>query len=264
MRNAARDEDYHLLLVDTAGDFQRWDKMDGVVIFPYSSGLTVPRPPQGFPSVTILNEIPGAACVTSNDFDGVHQLARHLIQLGHRRIAYLAIMSEKFSTLQQRKAGYMKALSEAGIEQDARYLRELCEQDEQDELFTGYPLSAEFTMRRWLEEDWAELGCTALIAQNDGVAVGAIRALENAGLQVPRDVSVVGFDGVPLQAGAPLITTIEVPLQEIGRQAVASLLEWIKDPAQTPRNICLPNHLIEGRTTAPPPGVVSKHALVTA
>ena len=80
-------------------------------------------------------------------------------------------------------------------------------------------------MSRWLEDGWRESGCTALFAQNDDTAWGAIEALRAAGFRVPDDVSVIGFDGTQSAMFCnPKLTTVEVPLQQMGREAVRLLL----------------------------------------
>jgi len=267
MRSAARDHGYHLLIIDDGSAFDSWEKIDGAVLCdahdPRDPHPGLPQYLQDFPYVALFNEIAEIACVTSDDFDGTYQLTKHLIQLGHQNIAYLANFNSGLSTFTQRKEGYLKALREAQIKPDPKWMRELLFRKEWEGLPSWYSQAGEYYTRRWLEEDWAELECTAIIVQNDDTALGVMDAFEAAGMQVPNDVSVVGYDGIVAQ-GAPSLTTMEVPLQEIGRQAMTSLLDWVKDPAQAPQNVCLPVRLIEGQTTAPPSGVISQHALITA
>lgn len=261
IRKAVQEHGYHLLLIDDGNTFEQWTKVDGAV---FSGPLDLRDVPPGFPGVAIFNEMPGITCIKPDYFDGTYQLTRHLIQLGHRHIAYLAMVNAGLSQLEQRKEGYLKALREAHIKPDPRCVRELRKRAEWADAPNWYPQAGEYYTRKWLEEDWAELGCTALIAQNDATAYGAINVFQAAGLRVPRDVSVVGFDGLFAEAGAPLLTTIEAPLQEVGRQAMELLLNWLKDPAQTPQSVCLPIRFKEGQTTAPPLAAVSQQALCTA
>lgn len=257
MRSAARDRDYHLLLIDNSETFERWDKIDGAILCnthdPRDPQPGMPQPPHSFPGVAILNQVDGFACVTTDDSDGSYQLTQHLLELGHRRIAYLATVNAGLSLLEKRKEGYLKALSEADIEPDPRWMRELRRQRKCDGLPDWYPLAGELSVRSWLEEDWAELGCTALVAQNDGAAQGAIKAFQTAGLKVPRDVSVVGFDGLPAQSGEPQLTTIQVPLFDIGERAMQQLLDFLQNPSEKPENVCIPVNLVVGQTTAAVP-----------
>jgi len=256
IRSMARERGYHLLLIDDGSDFDHWDKIDGAVLCdiyaPRNSHLGLPQLPKDVPVVSLFYEVPGVARVTSDDFDGTYRLARHLIELGHRRIAYLGTVNAGASQLKERKEGYLKALQESNIEPDPCSTRELCEHNEWDELPHWFARAAEHSMHRWLQEDWAQLGCTALIAQNDETATGAIRAYEAAGLQVPRDVSVVGYDGLPSYQTSQRLTTIQVPLFDVGERAMRSLLDWLGDSTKTPQDVCLPVHFVQGQTTGPP------------
>jgi DNA-binding LacI/PurR family transcriptional regulator len=257
MRSAARDRGYHLLLIDNASEFEDWDKIDGAILCdthdPRDPQSGMPQPPHGFQGVAILNQVKGFASVTTDDFDGAYQLTRHLIKLGHRRIAYLAAMNVELSIQKQRKEGYLKALNEAGIKAMPPWMREICWRAEWDELPSWYPAAGEYYMHKWLEEDWAELGCTALVVQNDDAAQGAIRTLRAAGLEVPRDVSVVGFDGLPARSGEPELTTVHEPLFDVGEHAVRSLLDYLQNPSTVPQDVCLPVNLVVGQTTATAP-----------
>lgn len=256
IRQAARNRDYHLLLIDEDDSFNRWDKMDGVLLCdtrdPRNLERALPQPPANFPAISIFNKIPGTACVTTNDGDGFYKLTQHLLELGHRRIAYLATINQAFTQLEHRKAGYLRALQEAGIEPDPRWQCDIRKRWEWNGLPYWYPLAGEYYTRQWLAADWKELGCTALIAQNDAVAKGAINAFQAAGMQVPSDVSVAGFDGLPLYSNGQALTTVEAPLFEMGEQAMNCLLDWLEDPAKTPQDIQLPVNLVRGQTTAAP------------
>ena len=269
MRQIARERDYHVLLIDNGAEFTDWEKIDGALLYdidPQNHYLGAASPPQDFACVLLFNEAPGMPCVTTDDYDCTYQLTRHLIELGHRRIAYLVETNSGLPLLKERKAGYMKALTEAGIEPDDSLTRGLFTKEEPGTLPSlPYFLSAgEHTVSHWLEQGWNDTKCTALIAQNDGVALGAIRAFEAAGLNVPYDVSVVGVDGIPSQMGSIELTTMEIPLREIGCQAMSLLLDKLKNPALTPQSVRLPVRLIKGQTTAPPTGAVVKPELVEA
>jgi len=255
IRQAARERNYHLLLIDEDKPFERWDKMDGVVLCdtrdPRNNEPPMMLPPRDFPAVAVLNKISKTACVTVDDFGGAYQLTRHLIGLGHRRIVYLATTNSGLSQLEQRKAGYLKALQDANIDFDPRWMRDLRKRRE----WTGKPywylLAGEYYARQWLMEDWNELECTAIIAQSDDVAKGIIKTFQEASIAVPDDVSVVGFDGLPACPNGLPLTTIQLPLFEMGKQAMLALLNWLDDSAQVPQDICLPVKLIKGQSTAP-------------
>src|SRR5690606_17714277 len=107
----ANQHDCNLLLIDNGDEFDRWEKIDGALLYfsqnPTSPHLAMPRPPRSLPCLTLLNKIPGVACIEVDDFGGSYQLARHLIELGHRRIAYLSHGNVGLSLLEQRKGGYL-------------------------------------------------------------------------------------------------------------------------------------------------------------
>ena len=255
MREAARDRGCHLLLIDDGEAFTRWEKIDGAVLcqlhdprnpLPQASLL-----PRGFPCVAILNEIPATPLVTADDFEGQYQLTQHLIHLGHRRIAYLMAANAEISQLEQRKRGYLQALREAGIKSNPRWIRDLHSNGEWENLSNWYVEAGERFTNQWLQEDWQEVGCTALMVQNDEAAQGAIAAFQATGLEVPRHVSVVGFDG--WKSFVPQLTTVRVPLFEIGHTAMRLLLDWLENPLLAPQSTYLPVSFIEGQTTAQMP-----------
>ncbi|HYF66448.1 MAG TPA: substrate-binding domain-containing protein, partial [Herpetosiphonaceae bacterium] len=93
---------------------------------------------------------------------------------------------------------------------------------------------------------------TAIFASSDSMAIGAMRAAAEAGLRLPEDLSIIGFDDIPEAAAhAPALTTIRQPLQEMGRIAVRQLIEQIEDPERPAAHIELPTRLIERDSCAP-------------
>jgi len=262
MRSAVRDRGYHLLLIDNSSEFEDWDKIDGAVLCdthdPRDPQPGLPQPPHGFLGVAMLNKVQHFPSVTTDDSDGAYQLTRHLIKLGHRRIAYLGALHSGLFQLEQRKKGYWKALTEAGIEPQPRQMRELMRRNEWDDLPDWYRESGEYSMRCWMDEDWDELGCTALVVQNDNAARGAIQTLQANGFEVPRDVSVVGFDGLPAQHGEPKLTTVQAPLFDVGERAMQLLFHYVQDPTKVPPDVTLPVNLVSGNTTAAAPVLVSE------
>ncbi len=95
----------------------------------------------------------------------------------------------------------------------------------------------------------------AVFVASDVVALGAIGALRDAGRRVPDDISVVGFDDIPLAAYYdPPLTTVRLPASELGQAAGRALLERIADPTAAPSRTLLPTELIVRASTAPPSG----------
>jgi len=139
----------------------------------------------------------------------------HLLALGHRRIACLAGPSTSL-TAADRVAGYRKALEAAGLPADPALVREVG--------FT--PAGAAQAVAGLFRADPPP---TAIVAANDQVAIGAIRALHELGYRVPDDVSVVGFDDTPLASyTVPALSTVAIPTYELGRAAVALLLKMLE------------------------------------
>ncbi|MFJ1969353.1 LacI family DNA-binding transcriptional regulator [Streptomyces sp. NPDC087903] len=159
--------------------------------------------------------LPAGVPATVVEYDnrgGAFQAASHLLVAGHRRILFLGGQRD-FSTAEQRLAGYRDALRA----HDAAFVEEL----DMPDVYTrasGY--------RRTLDALHAGLDFTAVLAGTDMVAIGALAALREAGLDVPGDVSIVGYDDVPFAADlAPALTTVRVPYEELGRTAVRLTLE---------------------------------------
>ncbi|WP_055563297.1 LacI family DNA-binding transcriptional regulator [Streptomyces atriruber] len=138
---------------------------------------------------------------------GAFALTDHLLTQGHERILYLG-GPPRLSTTHDRLAGHRRALALRGV-------------PKAPELVHTGAFSPAFGHRRLSELLASGLEFSAVFAANDMVAIGALQALEEAGLRVPDDVSLVGYDDVPAAATLrPRLTTVRVPLEEMGRQAV--------------------------------------------
>ncbi len=148
-----------------------------------------------------------ATVVEYDNAGGAFQAADHMLAAGHRRLLFLGGYPD-FSSAQQRRDGYLRALRAHGIP----HVEELDLEGDYTRV-SGYQ-----RVRDALD---AGLEFTAVFAGTDMVAVGALAALREAGLDVPRDVSMVGFDDVPFAADlSPALTTVRVPYEELGRTAV--------------------------------------------
>jgi LacI family transcriptional regulator len=149
--------------------------------------------------------------VVPDNRGGAGMLTRYLLGRGHTRIAEIAGPPD-FSTTTERSAGHREALAEAGIEREAALTA--CGHFSRD---GGYA-ATEALLR-----SGADL--TAIFAANDLMAVGALAALRAAGLRVPADVSLVGFDDVPaVRDICPALTTVRVPMREMGRRCMGLAL----------------------------------------
>jgi LacI family transcriptional regulator len=168
---------------------------------------------------------------------------RHLLDLGHREIAFLRGQPTS-SDSATRWAAVCAACDELGV----KMLPELVVQIEQD-LTTphlGYPCGRELLSRKQR--------FTALFAYNDLSAIGAIWAFREAGLRVPEDISVVGFDDVPLAVfSEPALTTIRQPLQRMGQTAAKTLIARIEGREEFQPEIVIEPELVVRASTAPAP-----------
>jgi DNA-binding LacI/PurR family transcriptional regulator len=171
----------------------------------------------------------GVSAVGLDDESGAHQVMRHLIALGHTRIAMLTGPLNE-DCVQDRNAGYVRALREAGLSAGANAIGDWS-------ATSGYQ-----AMQQWLTSGRS---FTALFAQNDRMAVGAIKAARDYGRRVPQDLAVVGFDDMPLASYFdPPLTTIRQDILEQGRQGARILIEKIENPSRPPERVVIPAQLI--------------------
>lgn len=155
------------------------------------------------------------SCVNIDDYQATYDATSYLIRLGHRRIAFFTGPRVYFQII-RRLSGYKQALADHGIEYDESLIYEL-----DYDIESGYKSG----IKLFREKDVP----TAICCVSDMVAIGAIRAAEDSGYRVPEDISVMGFDDIPI-AGAyrPGITTVRQPVHELGVQAAQMLLQQIR------------------------------------
>ncbi len=158
---------------------------------------------------------PGLSAVSIDDFEAAHSMTRRLIGLGHSRIGF--IMGHPNQTAsEQRYKGFVAGMEEAGLKTDPRLVTQ------------GY-----FTYRSGLEAAEKLLRApkrpTAIFASNDDMAAATVAVAHRMGLDVPRDLTIAGFDDTPLATTVwPALTTVRQPIAEMAREAVKLLLEQIR------------------------------------
>lgn len=174
---------------------------------------------QSTPFVVWGAQLPGQlyCSVGTDNFRGGHRAASHLIRLGRRRIVFLGDIEAPEARL--RYEGYRTALSEAGLEpapdlvQPAHFLIESALE------------AVQILLERGTKFD-------AIFAASDLIAVGAIRSLMQAGLKVPKDISVVGYDDIQMAAYAsPSLTTVRQDVVKAGRLLVSKVLRMVEGEA---------------------------------
>lgn len=227
-------------------------KVDGVLIFGVQESAPVFKElPSSLPKVSVLNSIDGVVSVAVDEYRGAQMAVRHLMDLGHRRIACL--MEKRVWPARRRFGGYCEALEERGIEINPSWARLVNPLDfTKGKIGQPYLEWGRGQMQAWLREDWEEMGCTAILVQNDVAAIGVIQVLQNAGIKVPEQVSVIGFDGTEVcDLISPRLTSVAMPLTQIGRRAVALLNRQIAGKTVSPETILLPLSLRSGESVAP-------------
>jgi LacI family transcriptional regulator len=175
--------------------------------------------------------------VTADDVSGVALAMRHLVELGHRKIAHLA-GPQDLSTGVGRLRAFRQALAEHGLENPPERIAacaawsQAAGGEAADRLFDS---GAEFT---------------AVLAGNDLLALGCYDAIARRGLRCPEDISVVGFNDIPfVDRFSPPLTSVRIPHYEIGAEAARLLLEELREPSRHPRSIVLPLQLrVRGST----------------
>ncbi|KPI03814.1 transcriptional regulator, LacI family [Actinobacteria bacterium OK074] len=218
------------LHADTTADMQRYDRLRA----------------QDVPFVLVDGFSPKvqAPFISPDDRAAMTLAVTHLVSLGHTRIG-LALGPKRFVPVQRKIEGFTLAMQDLlGLAHDDIEQRLI-----QHSLYTleGGQAAASALIER---------GCTAVVCASDMMALGAIRAARQRGLDVPRDVSVVGFDDSVLIAFTdPPLTTIRKPVPAMGQAAVRTLLEEIGGtPAPHSEFVFMPELVVRGSTASVPGG----------
>ena len=176
---------------------------------------------QGFPVVAPGNGLEPyySRCTRDNDVMTSQAVTKHLVDLGHRRIAHIPFAPKEFAAVDLRRTGYERALEEGGIALDPKLV--ICADISAR---SGYVAMQKLIKRK--------VDFTAVFAGNDTVALGAMRALVESGRRIPQDVAVVGYDDIPLAAfSIPSLTTLSTDPVTAGQEAVDMLIAQInKEP----------------------------------
>jgi DNA-binding LacI/PurR family transcriptional regulator len=184
------------------------------------------------------DEIPS---VGSTNWHGGLSATRHLLELGHRRIAVITGPSWALCS-RARLDGYRAALDSAGIAVDPALVR-----DGEFEISGG--LASTTDLLRLADPP------TAVFALNDGMAIGVYHAASRAGLRIPQDLSVVGFDDYPLDDWlVPPLTTVRQPLADMGATAAQMVLDLARHRELAEKRRELATELVVRQSTAPPRG----------
>jgi len=254
IENIAREAGYRVLLGITDSDQTLLDtyvnmiagkQADGLILLDVILPTIVTQADNGVkrPPIVAACEYPPGLNIPRVRQDNVEAAAvvvAHLARLGHSQIAMIS-GPEQQQMARDRSAGVRLGLRRAGL---------ACEE----------ALTAEgnFTLESGYRAMQALIAgarpFTAVCCANDEMALGALAALREAGIDVPGQVSVAGFDDLRFAAySSPPLTTVEVPTVETGERAMQLMLDQLRDPDDAPREIVLPHRLIVRQSTGPAP-----------
>ncbi|SIS39793.1 LacI family DNA-binding transcriptional regulator [Salimicrobium flavidum] len=225
VEDVAQKEEYTFILCNTDDDLEKERKylealtqksLDGLVIVSstmiseYIKEFNIP--------VVALDRIlyEGVPSVTVNNFEGAQEAVKYLKEIGCKKIAHLA-GPQDVRNAEQRRGGYMSE-----VEQESWFQSSLVERG-------GYGIEEAMASTTRLLKAHPDID--GLFAANDLMAVGAIKACETLGINIPDQLSIVGFDGIMLgKTTSPSLTTMAQPIYDIGTAAVEMLIQQIRDP----------------------------------
>ena len=203
----------------------------------YISALTQRK----FPFVLIDHQGTGRDCaaVGATNWQGAYNATEYLINLGHRRIGFIT-GSMDLGAAQDRLEGYQAALRTNRLSSEAEliYSGTFFQPD-------GYIGALQFLNLKNPP--------SAIFASNDVMAMGVMDAIREKGLQIPEDISVIGFDDIPqAMLVRPALTTVRQPLEKMGRAATQMLLDMLGNPGKKKERFELPTELIVRDSCQPP------------
>ncbi|MCG8500760.1 MAG: LacI family DNA-binding transcriptional regulator [Firmicutes bacterium] len=239
---------YNIMLCDTDSDKQREEVyldllknklIDGAIFMATElSKEELSEIGRYFPMIQCCEYKEGAevSYISIDNFAAAYKAVQHLIELGHQRIGMISGTNHCISTF-QREAGYKKALEDAGIAFDDALI-----------LKGEYGFKSGFrAAKQFLHRDKRP---TAIFAMSDMMAIGAMKAIKERGLQIPDDMAVVGFDNIRFSTMVePQLTTISQPQYDIGCIAMDLLLKQMKGELKEPQHIFVEHELIIRKST---------------
>lgn len=174
---------------------------------------------------------PNGIIINPDNFAGAYEATRYLAELGHARIAHVTGYAGQFAT-NERFDGYKKALSDSGLVYDPALVAK-------GDFMNDGGYAATRGLLQGKERP------TAVFYANDSMALGGMKAIKEAGLSIPGDISVVGFDDIEAAANArPPLTTVRQPMQEMSASAADTLISFIEDGSNYFAHYVMPVQLI--------------------
>ncbi|WP_405231876.1 LacI family DNA-binding transcriptional regulator [Lentisalinibacter salinarum] len=226
-------------------ELARNTRLDGLILTPPLSDMDELIEELDASGIPLVRIAPGGhddavRSVCTNDEEVCAELTRYMISLGHRDIGFLVGHPDQLA-VQQRYAGFRRALREAGLKVQASLV---CHGDNSFE-------SGVDCARRLLKRKRRP---TAIIASTDDMAAGLISVAHEAGIRIPDDLSVTGFDDVPLAHKIwPPLTTIRQPMQAMGERATKLLLARLREDGGSQEAVDIPAEIVIRASTGPAP-----------
>ena len=229
-------------LIDEYSQMFLHRSIDGLIVVNTPWHLDLPGP---VVTVSSHHTVKGVTSIVLDHHRAAEVALRHLVELGHRKIAFIKGQAFVPDT-EVRWTAIMGAAKQIGLSISTNLVTQI--EDNSPSPHLGY----EVTQKLLASGE----RFTALFAFNDISAIGAIRALHEFGLRVPEDISVVGFDDIESAAyQSPALTTVQQPLRKMGRMAAETLLRRISRPSEksdaaSPRITVEPELIVRGTTCA--------------
>ncbi len=224
--SAARELGYHLLLSGSHADREEMRAVvqavrglvDGLIVMSpdLDASALLGELPVGIPVVLLNAKVDGRPSITIDNAAGARDVIRHLASLGHTHVAFLCGPARN-ADAEQRRRGFRAGVRSHGIE--------------------GIEVPGDFTEDSGYEAGRAIAAMqprpTAVFAANDSMAIGALSAFRDARMRVPEHIALVGFDDIPIARFLdPPLTTVKVPIAELGRRGLQILLTEDSHPAR--------------------------------
>jgi DNA-binding LacI/PurR family transcriptional regulator len=201
---------------------------------------------QGYPVLFIATG-EGDPMVSADNEAGIRQAVAHLVDHGHRDIAFIAGDPDDKGDSESRLRSYYSAVDDFGLGTDPRLVTPGLH------LFSGGYNAVKTIID-------SGVTFTALVASDDSSAIGAMQAIRDVGLRIPRDIAIIGFDDQPdAIAQVPPLTSIHVPLTEIGRQALTLMLDHLAGQHRL-ESVRIPTRLVPRQSCGCMPHIVSSAA----
>jgi LacI family transcriptional regulator len=250
----ARRRGLHLLVSSSHGDAQEAGmalramsgRVDGLIVMsPHvDAGFLAANLPDLLPVVLLNTHAEGHHCssLTVDNYGGAAAMVQHLVEIGHRRLFMLAGPANNFES-EERLRGFRETIARLVPEADSSEVNVL-RGDFTEE--SGYRAGHQLRALKHLPD--------AVFAANDMMAIGCLFALNEAGLEVPRDLALVGFDDIPTaRFVTPPLTTVRVRMTEMGSRALESLAFTMENPEGTKNSVqVLQTELVVRRSCGTP------------